>query len=587
MKNVGGQAVLEGVMMRGSTCVATSVRTSDGMIVTVSEPLVKQKGSIKKLPIIRGIVNLIDSMIIGIKVMNYSASLFEEGGEEEEDSKFYTWLNKVSNGRADKLMSYFSVGLSVVLALVMFTILPTFVAGFFRNMGVSRLGINFIEAGIKVVFFLVYLIGISKIPEIDRVFRYHGAEHKVIAAYENNLDLTVENVRKSSRYHARCGTNFLFLVLMVSIAVYSVVPFSDVVLRVVSKILLVPVVAGVTFELLRWLGASDSFLSRAISSPGKLMQKITTKEPDDQMIEVAITALKRSEGIPYTVKELKAFADDKLKNLETSALDRDVILSHVLGYDKTYIYTHPELEVTNEKFEEFKKLVFERKKHKPVSYITGMKEFMGNEFIVNEHTLIPRPDSETLVVHAETIMQNVSIIEGRSNFRILDMCSGSGAIGLSLIKLFPKAELTMVDISKEAMDVALKNAEKLGVRERTGSFISDLFEDVDIKGDFDIIVSNPPYIKSSEISTLSRDVREYEPKDALDGGDDGLDFYRKITDKSRQFLKDGGWLVFEIGYDQKEAVMGILRQFKYTEPEASEDLAGNARVVSAAYIHDL
>ncbi len=587
MKNVGGQAVLEGVMMRGSACVATSVRTTDGMIATLAQPLGKQQGTYKRLPIIRGVVNLIDSMIVGIKVMNYSASFYEEEDTEEEESRLFQWIDKVTKGRGEEVVSYFTVALSLIMALVLFTVLPTFIAGWFRNLGVSRLGINFMEAGIKVLFFLLYLLGISRIPEIDRVFRYHGAEHKVIAAYENNLDLTVENVRKSSRYHARCGTNFMFLVLMVSIAVYSLLPFTDPLIRVVSKVLLIPVVAGVTFELLRWLGKSESVLSRLISAPGKMMQRITTKEPDDAMIEVAITALKRSEGIPYTVRELKLFANDILKGLDTAALDRDVIMSHVLRYDRAYLFTHPDQEVSNEKFEEFKQLIYDRRKHKPISYITGVKEFMGHDFLVNEHTLIPRADTETLVINAETILHNLEIVEGVRDFRILDMCSGSGAIGLSLIKRFPKAQLTLIDISGEAMEVARLNAEKLGVVDRCQFFVSDLFSHSEIKGDFDMIVSNPPYIKSGEVGTLARDIREWEPKSALDGGVDGLDFYRKITDKSRQYLKDGGWLMYEIGSDQKDGVTDIFRQFKFTEPETFQDLAGHTRVVSAAYIHDL
>ena len=231
--------------------------------------------------------------------MNYSASFYEEEDTEEEESRLFQWIDKVTKGRGEEVVSYFTVALSLIMALVLFTVLPTFIAGWFRNLGVSRLGINFMEAGIKVLFFLLYLLGISRIPEIDRVFRYHGAEHKVIAAYENNLDLTVENVRKSSRYHARCGTNFMFLVLMVSIAVYSLLPLYR---SLDSGRIQSPAHPGggrgCTFELLRWLGKSRISFIRLISAPGKMMQRITTKEPDDAMIEVAITALKRSEEYP-------------------------------------------------------------------------------------------------------------------------------------------------------------------------------------------------------------------------------------------------------------------------------------------------
>lgn len=588
MKNVGGQAVLEGVMMRGSSNVATSVRTSDGSIVTKTEPLSYKKGSLYRTPILRGIINLIDSMIVGVRVMNYSASLFETEDEaEEEDSKFFRWLNKVTSGNADKVMSYFSVIFSFIIAILLFTVLPTYLAGLFRKFSLSKGGINLVEAGIKILFFMIYLIGISRIPEIDRVFRYHGAEHKVIAAYENDLDLTVENVRKSSRYHARCGTNFLFLVLMVSIAVYSLIPFRSAGLRVISKLLLVPVVAGVTYELIRWLGSNDSRLSKIISAPGKLLQKITTKEPDDSMIEVAITALKTSEGIPWTIKELTDYADSRLKGLETPALDRDVLLSHITGYDRAYLLSHREMEVSNEKFEEFKKAVNERRKHKPVSYITGRKEFMGLEFTVDENTLIPRPDTEILVESALAGIKGYINRTGINDPELLDMCSGSGAIGISILKNIESSHMTFADLSQKVMDICRKNAEDLGVSDRASFVVTDLFRDLKTDRDFDFIFSNPPYIRSEEIGNLPRDVREWEPKMSLDGGGDGLDFYRKISDKARKYLKDGGMIYFEIGYDQKDDVIRILRDFNYSDIESHSDLSGKDRVVSAAYIHDL
>ncbi len=583
MKNVGGQAVLEGVMMRGSACVATSVRTPEGVIETLVEPIIYNSSALRKTPVVRGVFNLVDAMSTGLRVMNYSASFFEE--DSQESSKSYELLDRLSGGRAEKISSVFTIGLSLGLALLFFTVLPTVFARLIMNDGGNRLALNFLEAAIKILLFVIYLLAISRIPEIHRVFKYHGAEHKVIDAYEHNLELTVENVRKSSRYHARCGTNFMFLVLVVSVVVFSFVPSFNPLVRVGAKILLIPLVAGLTFELIIWLGANESALSKAISFPGKMMQRITTSEPDDSMIEVAIAALKRSENIPYTIKDLKAYADERLKGMDGGALDRDVILSHVTGLDRAYCLAHPEAKIDYAQYDEFRKLIDQRKKYKPVSYITGHKEFMGLDFLVTEATLIPRPDTETLVETAASFIRKHDA-QG-AGLKILDLCSGSGAIGLSLLAMFPHNSLVLSDISAEAMAVARLNAEKLGLMDQTEFVVNDLFEGINTDFNFDVILSNPPYIKSQDLRTLPKDVREFEPKKALDGGKSGLDFYERISDKARQYITDGGSLFFEIGADQGLEVTNILKKYNWQDPEVINDLAGRSRVIRASWIRDL
>ena len=583
MKNVGGQAVLEGVMMRGSHCVATSVRTPEGMIETLIEPIKYQPSTLRKTPVLRGIFNLVDSLATGMRVMNFSSQFFEEA--EEEPSQLKKFMDKVFKGKSEAIFQGLTIVISLAIALLFFTVLPTFLARLLIDPVGNRIALNLLEAFIKIVLFIAYLFGISKLPEIHRVFMYHGAEHKVIDAYEKGLELTKENVRKSSRYHARCGTNFMFLVLMVSILIFTFVPSSNPFIRVLAKILLIPLVSGLTFELILWLGASESTLSRAISLPGKLMQRFTTAEPDDSMIEVAITALKRSENLPWTVKELKDFADERLKGLEGAALDRDVILEHVTGFDRAYLLAHPEATVSNAEFEKFKELINKRRNHMPVSYITGHKEFMGLDFIVNEHTLIPRPDTETLVEEVSLLM--TGLVERQESIRILDLCSGSGAIGLSLAHRFPQSQLVLADISPRAMAVARMNAQNLGLNEQTDFKVGDLFDAIIGADDFDIIVSNPPYITRDDMRTLPRDVREYEPRQALDGGPSGLDFYERISDKARQYLVDGGSLYFEIGADQGQTVSDLLHQYNWQDIEVINDLAGKSRVVRASWVRDL
>lgn len=583
MKNVGGQAVLEGVMMRGSHCVATSVRTPEGMIETLIEPIKYQPSTLRKTPVLRGIFNLVDSLATGMRVMNFSSQFFEEA--EEKPSRLKKFVDQVFKGKSEAIFQGLTIMISLAIALLFFTVLPTFLARLLIDPVGNRIALNLLEAFIKIVLFIAYLFGISKLPEIHRVFMYHGAEHKVIDAYEKGLELTKENVRKSSRYHARCGTNFMFLVLMVSILIFTFVPSSNPFIRVLAKILLIPLVSGLTFELILWLGASESTLSRAISLPGKLMQRFTTAEPDDSMIEVAITALKRSENLPWTVKELKDFADERLKGLEGAALDRDVILEHVTGFDRAYLLAHPEATVSNAEFEKFKELINKRRNHMPVSYITGHKEFMGLDFIVNEHTLIPRPDTETLVEEVSLLM--TGLVERQKSIRILDLCSGSGAIGLSLAHRFPQSQLVLADISPRAMAVARMNAQNLGLNEQTDFKVGDLFDAIIGADDFDIIVSNPPYITRDDMRTLPRDVREYEPRQALDGGPSGLDFYERISDKARQYLVDGGSLYFEIGADQGQTVSDLLHQYNWQDIEVINDLAGKSRVVRASWVRDL
>ena len=583
MKNVGGQAVLEGVMMRGSHCVATSVRTPEGMIETLIEPIKYQPSTLRKTPVLRGIFNLVDSLATGMRVMNFSSQFFEEA--EEKPSQLKKIMDKVFKGKSEAIFQGLTIIISLAIALLFFTVLPTFLARLLIDPVGNRVALNLLEALIKIVLFIAYLFGISKLPEIHRVFMYHGAEHKVIDAYEKGLELTKENVRKSSRYHARCGTNFMFLVLMVSILIFTFVPSSNPFIRVLAKILLIPLVSGLTFELILWLGASESTLSRAISLPGKLMQRFTTAEPDDSMIEVAITALKRSENLPWTIKELKDFADERLKGLEGAALDRDVILEHVTGFDRAYLLAHPEATVSNADFEKFKELINKRRNHMPVSYITGHKEFMGLDFIVNEHTLIPRPDTETLVEEVSLLI--TGLVERQESIRILDLCSGSGAIGLSLAHRFPQSQLVLADISPRAMAVARMNAQNLGLNEQTDFKVGDLFDAIKGADDFDIIVSNPPYITKDDMRTLPRDVREYEPRQALDGGPSGLDFYERISDKARQYLVDGGSLYFEIGADQGQTVSDLLHQYNWQDIEVINDLAGKSRVVRASWVRDL
>ncbi len=296
--SVGGQAVIEGVMMRGSKGMATAVRTSNGDIVVNlenKEPLTK-KNKIFGLPIIRGFISLVDSMVVGIQSLNYSASFFED--EEEEASGFDKWFNDTFKDKSSDILMGISLLFSIVFSVLIFFIFPTFAANLFKkSISDNSVFLNIIEGVIRVGIFILYIFLIGKMKDIQRVFEYHGAEHKTIFCYENDMDLTPENAKKFERLHPRCGTNFMFLVMIVSIILFSLTPWTSLIERTLYRLVLLPVISGVTYELIKWMGRSQGKLSKVLSYPGLMLQKITTREPDLEQLEVAIKALKVAEGL--------------------------------------------------------------------------------------------------------------------------------------------------------------------------------------------------------------------------------------------------------------------------------------------------
>jgi len=294
--NVGGQAVIEGVMMRGSAGIATAVRNAQGEIVVEKKSYTSytKKNKILGLPIIRGFVSLIESLVIGVKTLNYSASFFEEEGEA---SKVDKWIEKIFKEKSNDVIMGVSLVFSLIISVGLFFILPTLVASIFSKIGASAMGLNIVEGIIRVSIFLIYVYLIGKMEDIKRVYEYHGAEHKTIFCYENDVDLTPENAAKFGRLHPRCGTNFLFLVMIVSIIVFSLTGWNSIWERIMYRIILLPLISGVSFEIIKWMGKSDGNLAKILSCPGLKLQKLTTREPDLSQLEVAIKALKVAEGI--------------------------------------------------------------------------------------------------------------------------------------------------------------------------------------------------------------------------------------------------------------------------------------------------
>lgn len=578
-RDVGGQAVIEGVMMRGSKSLATAVRTPKGNIeinYKDNRPITK-KHPILNIPFLRGFFVLIESMKIGMESLNYSASFLDD--EDEEPTKFELWLEKKLGKRANDVIIGFTMIISFIFSIGLFVALPTGIASIFKNMGASNLALNLIEAFIRISILIGYMYVISKMKDIYRLFQYHGAEHKTIFCYESMEELTVENVRKQPRLHPRCGTNFMFLIMFVSIVIFSCTGWGGIVERLLLRIILIPVVTGISYELIKWLGKSDGKLASIIAYPGLKLQLLTTKEPDDSQIEVAIASLKAAEGIEdlnKTIEELINTGTKTLKDngIDTARLDTELLLGNVIEKERLYLITHKEETIGKDQCDEFFELIEKRRKKMPVKYILNKCEFMGIDLHVEEGVLIPRDDTELLV---DEVLKNISEDDEK---QICDLCCGSGAIGISLACLRKNIKVDLLDYYPIPEKVTLINIEKHNLQGRVSFSKSDLL-DVSIKASkkYDIIVSNPPYIEEEEIEKLMDDVQKYEPHTALSGGSDGLDFYRKIVNQSIEVLNENGILAFEIGYNQGKAVKSLMEENNFKDVRVIKDFASLDRIV--------
>ena len=290
--SIGGQALIEGILMRGPKKQAIVCRTKDGLVEKVEDiKLDKEKHPILGWPFIRGCAIFLDSMYKGMQALTYSASLIPED-EQAEPDKLDKWISDhFPAEKAQKLIIGTAVVLGIALSLLLFIFLPTLIVGFIKPLTANYVIRNLSEGVLKVVILLIYMKLCTRVSDVQRLFSYHGAEHKTIFCYEHGRELTVENVRTESRFHPRCGTSFLLVVIVVSILVNSVVLLDNSFARMGCQLLLLPVVVGISYEINRWCGRHDNILSAALSAPGKWLQRITTNEPDDGMIECAIRSL--------------------------------------------------------------------------------------------------------------------------------------------------------------------------------------------------------------------------------------------------------------------------------------------------------
>lgn len=578
---IGGQAVIEGVMMRGAKSQALAVRDEMGQIRLETTRLPSKKPWYKRVPFLRGIINLIVSMIDGTKIIGKSAEIM---AEEEIDT---------TNGKGMGALMGISTILGVALALCLFILLPTgLTSGIFA---IAKLDVknldwvwlkSLIEGVAKMAILIIYMAVISKMKEIKRLFMYHGAEHKTIACYESEMPLTVENVQKCSRYHDRCGTSFLVFVVVLSIVLTMVL---DIIcaackftlfiekwwLRALMKIALLPFVAGISYEMLMLLANTNFVLFRPLKWLGKQFQKLTTREPDDSMCEVAITSFNAvlQMDADESIAEVKFPEAVSIEEFKQKLTESNI--AEFAGIKNDEWFLSAILRVPQEKLPKITVIPYgfvirlEKMKERlqngePWQYVLGRVEFYGRTFEISNAVLIPRQETELVT---EQLIKRLN-----KKSTVLDLCCGSGIIGISAA-LETGATVTLADISKDALQIAKQNAKRN--KAKVDFIQSDMF--TNMCGKCNAIVCNPPYVESEVISTLDSSVKDYEPHLALDGGKDGLDFYRIIADKAPKHLTKRGLLVLEIGYNQGESVKNLLEN-KF-DVEVMKDYGGNDRII--------
>ncbi|MBR0378962.1 MAG: peptide chain release factor N(5)-glutamine methyltransferase, partial [Mogibacterium sp.] len=692
--SIGGQAIMEGVMMQGPDRVAIAMRMPSGELYlrTKKKPL---DTKVMKIPFVRGIVAFARSLVNGMGTLMESADILEEYAPEyaEEPGKVEAWVNKKFGPKAAwNILMTLALLFAVVISIAAFIIFPTWVVNFLKKWISDPIALNLIEGLLRIALFIAYVAAIRGMEDIKTLFRYHGAEHKTIHCFENGLVLDPENAEKFPTLHPRCGTSFLVFVLLVSLLLFSFLGWPNLVWRIASRILLIPVIAGISYELLRLAGRSNGRLVRILSWPGLMLQKLTTAEPTREQLEVAILSLKAvtvDPGVPeissfvdkdgnivrsaaeekevsremdewaaeveanseanvkaaeeaeeienrereveartvytdlgegateeeineairfleeldnneYTIVKpeendgrsiVRAIADIEAQAAKARTLARRytrdvktyenalawgqaalgmlpngknearIILTYATGLSATEQITRAKELMKNEDFQEYEKRIYARIEGVPLQYIVGMQEFMGLPFRVNPSVLIPRLDTEILVE------QVLDLIAGKGLRRpeILDLCTGSGAIGISIAAKIPDAIVTMTDVSEEALKTAMGNASINEVSRRCIFALGNMFDAIPEDKVYDIIVCNPPYIESDVIDTLSVEVKDHEPRIALDGGRDGLEFYRVIANEASMHLRSGGTLALEIGSDQAVEVKRLLNRAKTWE----------------------
>lgn len=618
---IGGQAVIQGVMMRGKSAMATAVRDDKGVLhleaKRIKPPEKRKKWT--RIPFLRGVVNFVLSLVDGMRALLRSSEV-AVADDEENSTKFSAWVEEKWKISAGDILTGISTFLGIVIALGLFFFLPTYLTGLIDkavrgydangvlntvpNWGAGGIFYYLIEGGMRLAIFICYILFTLIFKSLRETYRYHGAEHKTINCYEYGLPLTKENVKGCSRMHDRCGTTFIFLVLIISILVFALVGWvfmgvigletkiaSAVLQRVVLaaiKIVCLPLIAGISYEILKLLSLSSSPILLPLKAPGYLLQLLTTREPTEEMIECAITAFEKVKEMDEDPEVPEKIFATEVKLTKLLAMMKKTFAAHEIDESDAEWIVALSLDIPRSSLKEeriikqagCKKILDiyeERLTGRPLWYIIGNTDFYGYRIKVDERVLIPRPETEVLVREAVA-----SLREGDS---VLDLCTGSGAIAIAISAEASKDKtvtVTAADISEDALELARENARYNKTAAGITFVKSDLFEN--IRGKFNLITANPPYVKRGEIASLQREVRDFEPRIALDGGVDGLDFYRRIAAKVNRYIARGGMLILECGENQAQEIIKIFNQSSRCDyAMVVRDLNGIERVIKIGF----
>ncbi|MDE6293964.1 MAG: peptide chain release factor N(5)-glutamine methyltransferase, partial [Clostridiales bacterium] len=527
----------------------------------------KPASKASKIPIVRGVISFVSSLVVGINSLLKSAEVCTP--EEEAPSKTSTVIATI---------------VGVILAVGLFIGVPWFIGWSirtwttFNNVAV----ISVIEGVSRLLIFIIYLALIRLMKDIKRTFMYHGAEHRTINCYERGLPLTVENVQSCSTKHNRCGTTFIFFVVIFAILVYALLNwiftlfvgyeylFENFFFTLMIRLLLLPLIAGLSYELLRGLAMlPDNKFTNIIRAPGLALQKLSTCVPDDDMAEVAIAAFNavleldeqpNKSTIDFYEREFAVERKKLAERLPENPQDADWIYCDILDKSRGELGGVDKIKIGQvKKANEYADRLIAGE---PLGYVLGNVEFCGIKLSVDNRVLIPRFETEVLAEEAVKLI-------GTRELRVLDMCTGSGCIAAVIAKN-TVAQVVAADVSDDALEVAKINLKGLGAE----VVKSDMFGS--IEGKFDLIVSNPPYIRTAEIEGLQTEVTQ-QPHIALDGGEDGLKFYRAIAEAAPEHLTDNGIIMLEVGYDQAAQVCDLFK--KIGACRIIKDLDGKDRIV--------
>ena len=560
--HTGGVALFNGIIFSSDYRQVIAQRNNEIIRCKTSE-FNKNKSIIDNIPILRGIIG------VSSQLNNAAPTFMDSSGENDNKS--------------NKKIMY----LYLIICIICISI-PILVSAFFK----SDLR-NIIQISIILFEFLIYLISMKFTKELNILFMYHGAEHKAVNTYERcgEEGLTIENIKKSSRFHKRCGGNFVVYFIILTI-LSVLIPIENLILKDIVMILLTILNMGIAYEIVNIFSILPKPFD-VINYPATLIQLVTTKEPTDDMIEVAmygiVASIREKNGIEIN-KYITNYIHKNLSNKEYEVQDIYAILEYVTKVDRNMIFLNKDTMLLriNQEIESDRLLDKYYNEKYPLQYITHKQYFYKEKYYVDENVLIPRQDTEVLVEKA------IKYIENENLTKLIDLCTGSGAIGISIIKNInvENASIELLDISKSALSIAKRNVTTNGVYEKVKVTESDLLtqkieeiktavkeiENSDIEDlKVDMIISNPPYIKTDVIPTLQEEVKK-EPHLALDGGKDGLSIYRRIVKEAKEVLKVNGLLILEIGYDQLDDIKQILNENKeYKIIEELKDYGGNDR----------